>query len=91
MIVSFEDIGTLDAYFSHIILGEVLHVGHIRQFDHVTVQGNTNIARARITDRLAGGDTAAFGLTISFDDECPADTFQELKNGRRQGCRATDQ
>ena len=91
MVVSLEDIRALDAYFSDVILGEVLHVGYISQLDHITIERDTNIARARITDCLTAGDAAAFGLTVAFDDECAADTFQKLENGRRERRCSTDQ
>lgn len=83
MVVSLEDIRALDTYFSDVILGEVLHVGYVSQFDHITSHRDTNIARARIADCLTAGDAAAFGLAVAFDDECAADTFQKMKNGRR--------
>ena len=76
-VVAFEDVGTFDAQFADVVLSVVLHVGYVGELDHVAVQGHADVARAWIAQRLARRDTAAFGLSVAFDDVGTADTLEK--------------
>ena len=76
-IVAFEDVGTFDAQFADVVLGVVLHVGYVDELDHVAIQWHTDVARAGIAEGLARRDTAAFRLSVAFDDVGTADTLEK--------------